>query len=391
MLEIQFLFQGIKGQLIDAVKKNKFCDMINMDDVDIDSKDDIKDEEMKSSDITDMVDDALNKLDTQLKGKIKILIGDEYKIVDSVTSFSKAMKGVMILHKRQSIRPNDVELDKSNPYKRKVTQLASCLAKDSVSIIIAGGHISNGGEINETYKYDPIKKMYTKLANMPNRVRGFEMIRTPDNKIVAVGGYPHGSKYYIYDEDDNKWETLSLPYDTYWEAQIVFDNDGNLHVAVGNDHYICIWKEKRWLKLNELPFKIHQAGFCKGPDGQLYLFGGTSGAGIGITNSMWIYSIETKEWKEGPSMPQKRTQFGYVSTNSEIIICGGGLLYGNCDKSEFNDIFIFDFNEQKWIISDQKLLNPVREFTMTMNKNGEIHAFGGARNGSRVNDHFIVK
>eukprot|EP00490_Sorites_sp_Unknown_P013964 CAMPEP_0114656406 /NCGR_PEP_ID=MMETSP0191-20121206/12296_1 /TAXON_ID=126664 /ORGANISM="Sorites sp." /LENGTH=212 /DNA_ID=CAMNT_0001873557 /DNA_START=708 /DNA_END=1343 /DNA_ORIENTATION=- len=212
-----------------------------MDDVDIDRKDDVKYGETECNDITDIVDDALNKLDTQLKGKIKILIGDEYKIVDSVTSFSQTMKRVMILQKRDSMRPSDVELDKSNPYKRKVTQLASCLAKDGVSIIIAGGHISDEAEINETYKYDPIKKVYNKLANIPNKVRGFEMIRTPDNKIVAVGGYPHGSQYYIYDEDDNKWETLSLPYNAYWEPQIVFDNEGNLHVAGGRDHYMCIW------------------------------------------------------------------------------------------------------------------------------------------------------
>ena len=393
-LKLQFKsLQGIKDQLIETIKKNKFSDVINVHN--IDGKDDEKDD-VKDDDISNTVDSALRKLDTELKDKIKLLIGDDvYKIVDSSKLFDKAVQELLIIgrHKMGPWRPSNVVLDVSHPYKLQVTQFASCLAKDGVSIIIAGGQIK-GGNTNQVYKYNTLSESYTKLADMPNKARGFEMVNTPDNKIVIIGDFDHPSQYYVYDEDNNQWETLSLPYKPEWEPQIVFDNDGNLHVAGGREavrsHYICEWNNKRWLKLKDLPLAIFQGGFCKGPDGQLYLFGGTSD-GYKISNSMWIYNVKTKEWKEGPSMPQRRTQFGYVSTNSEIIVCGGGIHCWDCDKSEFNDIFIYDFNKEKWITSDEKLLKPVREFTMTVNKNGEIHGFGGARNRSRINDHFIVK
>ena len=102
---------------------------------------------------------------------------------------------------------------------------------------------------------------------------------------------------------------------------------------------------------------------------------------------MWIYNVNTKEWKQGTSMPYKRCNFGYINTNNEIIVAGG--FDGN---KQCNDIFIYNFKSQKWLISNKKLLNNIAHFTMTITNNFEIHSFGGYNKTDKsVNCHFIIK
>ena len=118
---------------------------------------------------------------------------------------------------------------------------------------------------------------------------------------------------------------------------------------------------------------------CVGPDGLLYVFGGTK------SFKMYIYNVDTKEWKQGASMPDFRAYFGCVCTEKQIIIAGG---YAN--NKYYNDILMYDFETQKWMISNNKLSKSIGYFSMTINNNYEIHSFGGWET-SYINYHFIIK
>ena len=283
----------------------------------------------------------------------------------------------------------NITLDVLHPYKLKVSSSASCLCNDGQSILIFGGkdHYSSTDKV---YKYNTKTGKYVSVCNMPKPSDAFEVARTPDNKVVAIGLDGYLSQYFIYDENTNKWENKTLPNNIKvgTPAQITFDLNGNLHVIGGYNnkcHYICEWNKQKWIKMNDTSFTIYGAGLCCGPDGLLYLFGGY--CNFKTSNAMWIYNVSTKEWKQGTSMPHKRGYFGYINTNNEIIVAGG---YGG--NKYYNDIFIYNFKSQKWLISNKKLLNNFSNFTMTITNNFEIHSFGGYNNTDKqINHHYIIK
>ena len=287
----------------------------------------------------------------------------------------------------------NVTLDVLHPYKLKVNHLASCLCNDGQSILIFGG-VSYGSSTDKVYKYNTKTGEYISVCNMPQELSRFKVARTPDNKIVAIGSRERSCyerKYFIYDENTNKWETKKLPNNVIagpWR-QITFDLNDNLHVIGGEYssnkcHYICEWNTQKWIKLKDLSFELFGAGLCCGPNGLLYLFGGKCNGNI--SNLMWIYNVNTKEWKLGTSMPDKRYYFGYINTINEIIVAGGHDGNKNC-----NDIFIYNFKSQKWLISNKKLLKNIYGFTMTITNNFEIHSFGGNNGNNYVNYRFIIK
>ena len=57
-------------------------------------------------------------------------------------------------------------------------------------------------------KYDLDSQEYTDLANVPGTMRGGEALPLGDGKIAVAPTYPSDSVW-IYDEDNDKWETLN--------------------------------------------------------------------------------------------------------------------------------------------------------------------------------------
>eukprot|EP01084_Bolivina_argentea_P209345 356615_1 len=289
----------------------------------------------------------------------------------------------------------EVQLDIDHPYKEKVTQSSVCGSYKNDGILIFGGYNESSYEINKCWKYILETGEYKQLKNMPGNMRGGAVSITPDKKYVIVGPYP-SDNYWIYDEDKDEWENKTKEqYPVGWEPHCCFDRNGNLHVLGGNTgkktHYFVEWKTKKWTKLQDLPMPIIEAGLTCGPDGQLYLFGGVDANNTGnILNNMWKYNVIEKKWTEAPSMPESRCHFAFTNTGNQIVVIGGGKSYSNNANSQFTDIFIYDFDKRKWIISNKKLPQPNREFSMAF-VNFEIHSFSGCRGPTRHNEHYVLR
>jgi len=286
----------------------------------------------------------------------------------------------------------NIRLDVSHPKLGSNYRFPTCLCNDGQSIFIFGVHTYVRG-LGKVYKYNTKTDEYIAVCEMPKISHLSSVARTPDNKIVIGfegNRHTHKSEYLIYDENTNKWEKKALPNDFKIRSSpaITFDLNGNLHVIGGGYnskkcHYVCEWNKQKWIKMNDLSFTIFGAGLCCGPDGLLYLFGGRINSNA--SNKMWIYNVNTTEWKQGPSMPHPRYVFGYIYTGNQIIVAGG---YSN---TEHNDIFVYDFKTQQWSISPKKLSNNMYGLTMTMTNNFEIHGFGGYTSNGCINDHFIMR
>ena len=279
------------------------------------------------------------------------------------------------------------------------SQGAACRSPiDPDCIYLFGGYAHGGNECNTTYKYNVRTKEYTMQCPMKGKMRGAEAIVTPDDKIVLPSTYPT-ENYYIYDPKNDSWTSQSRSYgmSVGWEFQSCFDKKGVLHIVGGmsakKKHITCQWNTKQWsMDSPQCPKGVICGGMVCGPDDKLYLFGGSDCANYSnILDEMWIYDLNSRQWSQGPSMPEKRCQFGYVNTGTQIVVLGGGTSYYSDYPPLFDNIFVFDFGEQKWTEIKCKLPHGNREMAAVY-LNGKIHTFGGSKAGSnRHTSHYVVE
>eukprot|EP01084_Bolivina_argentea_P294857 507481_1 len=278
-----------------------------------------------------------------------------------------------------------------------VSQLAACRSNDSESIYIFGGYKSDNKESNKCYRFELDSLEWKECKQMPGTLRGAEAIPIGNNKIIVAGTYPTGDNIWIYDELNDNWENINKTEKTGWEAQIIMDNNNNLHIIgglQGHDHHLRYnIDNKEWKKLNGLPEPRICGGLVCGPDGCLYLFGGTnSRENRNVSDKMYKYDDDNDEWIElkQSKLPKALVQFAYCNTGDQIIVFGGGDNYGNDVAPQYDNIYIYNFLSNEWIESEIKLPEKNREF-VAVYVHGEIHLFGGSANSKKNDTHFIVR
>jgi len=111
---------------------------------------------------------------------------------------------------------------------------------------------------------------------------------------------------------------------------------------------------------------------------EVWIIGGRVGSHPGrVTSAVWIYNLDTGNWKSGPSLPTPIAAGGAALVNNKIHWFGGIDANARCDVANH---FVFDLNQRsagwKNITSVAAMPSPRNHFS-TVVHNGLIYAMGG--------------
>jgi hypothetical protein len=126
-----------------------------------------------------------------------------------------------------------------------------------------------------------------------------------------------------------------------------------------------------------MPVGLMQHRAVTGYNGRIYVFGGRTSTGGGLSDRVQIYTPSTNSWSIGAPMPIAKNQFGTFRNNDgRIYIIGGKASYYNNTGPFFHTVEIYDPSANSW--SDgPALIAPVGEMA-TVNSIGNVFLMGGS-------------
>jgi N-acetylneuraminic acid mutarotase len=150
-------------------------------------------------------------------------------------------------------------------------------------------------------------------------------------KLYAIGGETITgplSSVEVYDPATSRWSwTASLP-GASAGVEAVVDPMANL-MAVVSDDATYIYQHGAWSLAAQPIESTQEYGAAIGPDGQLYVAGGTDeGSRIAI-DGVQTYSFQTGGWSIGMELPSSRSNAMTVVTHNTIYLLGGTLANGS--------------------------------------------------------------
>ena len=119
-------------------------------------------------------------------------------------------------------------------------------------------------------------------------------------------------------------------------------------------------------------------------DDNIWLIGGRIGSSPGrVSNTVWIFNITTRQWKQGPQLPRPFAGGGAGLVNNKIYLFGGLDEHAECDV---NHHFVLDLNKPTlgWLdISSDAAMPTARNHFSSVVLNGKIYAMGGQHGHDR--------
>ena len=222
-----------------------------------------------------------------------------------------------------------VSIDESSPFPGAV-RYACGVALDSGSALIFGGYENMNQKdkknSSKVWFYSSSINQYLEMKPLPFACSGLSAATTPDHRVVLI----HGKKMVIYTpftkQQDHEIE--DLPFSVGSGASLVFDGDQNLHILGGSSnetqHRMIAWSkdkaDRRVINVGNLPNRCKYSGVVY-LENKLYVMGSHEAK---KRDSLWIYSIKDKSWKNGADLPMQRDGFGchLVNGDREIIVIG---------------------------------------------------------------------
>ncbi|CAK56009.1 unnamed protein product (macronuclear) [Paramecium tetraurelia] len=120
----------------------------------------------------------------------------------------------------------------------------------------------------------------------------------------------------------------------------------------------------------------------------IYLFGGQVADSIS-TNEIFIHDVKKQQWQKleiNKTYPSPLDNHCATLYNDQWIIFGG--FYGGNECKHSNDLFSFNFNENRWMkLNKQKGMEPApRDGSSITSHNQSVYIFGGKNGDKRYND-----
>jgi N-acetylneuraminic acid mutarotase len=176
----------------------------------------------------------------------------------------------------------------------------SALGADGNIYVFAG---NQGGQIvNTTLSYSPITGQWTSRSNIPTARQDPQAVAAPNGLIYVIGGYVAGqvvlNTVEAYDPVHDSWSTkASLPVPEMVAASAL-GSDGRIYITggYGNTGSCCVTlnavqiydpTSNTWTLGPNLPTARQSPSGALGPDGNVYVFGGSvnpQGAATGETD-----------------------------------------------------------------------------------------------------------
>ena len=208
-------------------------------------------------------------------------------------------------------------------------------------VLIFGGIVANGSNINSVYEYDPAINLWSSKASIPNAsgLGNSSCVKLNNGKILLFGGSQNGStpqsnKVYQYDIATNSWIILS-----------------DLPNALGREQM--------------------QATLMN--DSVILLTGGISTitSALEYPTTNYLYNTNTNTFSIAGNLP-----FGLINQTSTLLSNGEVLITGGFDGNQArSEVYVFNL-QNGWRTLSSSLSVPVSSHRALL-VNGKVYIYGG--------------
>lgn len=284
-----------------------------------------------------------------------------------------------------------------------VSQAAVVSGLDGTVYVMGGVETIGYSPVSSAYAYDPDTGDWTVLASMPSAERGNTGAAGLDGLIYVFGGDDYLGLTQIYDPEADSWSAGADMLDGVWEAKAATVSDGTIWVVGGEgvsspgfvqiyDPVADSWSEGPavqsyvlcgalvaagddlyysgggngsysgttdffkydsatgvWIKLADLPEVRAAHASVMGPDGLVYVIGGSdNGYNTGSTAvyaTTRVYDPATNVWSSSGTMDTASKYLGAVVTGDGMILAlGGNTLAATLDVVQSMQLYVFDYS-----------------------------------------------
>lgn len=252
------------------------------------------------------------------------------------------------------IEGNDLENTK---WTEKASQI---LPRYAAAVFVFGDEIHITGGDNsldvkqvEHQVYDALTDTWSFKAEMPMALSG-QASFTIGNKGYSAGGvnnaYQVVGTLYIYDNDTNTWSTGSSLPDSYLPL-FNGSTDGTLGYITtttdknnlpSGDSFSYNPSTDTWTQLATCPMGLAGSSALY-YNKKIYVFGGVDYTG-GVSNSLYIYDIDSNSWSTGASAIFKSAYAAHFADEELLYYCGGL----NENSYSISNVQIYNVNDNTW-------------------------------------------
>lgn len=316
--------------------------------------------------------------------------------------------GIMVLFLPLLIMGQEASSDKtSQPEPRMYHRLV--FDGNTNSVLLFSGVSKHGWEtdLNEIWKYDLMKDLWTKLGLWDPLVSdSSEFISgiTFDYKANRFIAFARNGKTWSYDLEDNVWQDMKpsvspsprcgqgMEYDIESDRTIMFGGFGcqSPNDPAFNDTWAYDYKSNNWTKMNPDTTPSQRMYFSTTYDqynDRVVIWGGRLLKPIS-DNNIWTYNFNKDSWqfmenKGGPQKPLAYPSIVYRTKLKDIILFGGAILEAPYKGTPLNTTWSYNLKQNKWTQIFPKNSPPPRaNHSMTYDpRRNEIILFGGELDG----------
>jgi N-acetylneuraminic acid mutarotase len=289
---------------------------------------------------------------------------------------------------------------------------AGTVAGSDGRIYVISGSTGESGQLtSRNSAFDPRKNSWTQLAPIPTPRSEPGAALGPDGKIYIVGGNPTRNRKQsskmnvveVYNPKTDRWATAK-PLPTPRTALCaVAARNASRHVliyAMGGRNFDMPGNglstveaydplTDTWTAMSSMPINLHAMTATAGPDGRIYVLGGTNSK-IGDINTMQVYEPATDRWARGtPALYGQECACSTFTSgqNGEILVLGG---WGDPRKIPLASVAAYNPRTDTWRSLPRLITATAAAGAATIESpNGDTHicVIGGLPDSTSVQEY----
>lgn len=240
------------------------------------------------------------------------------------------------------------------------------------------------------WDYDVLAGTWSQLASRRISQAIATAVEGRDGRIYVMGGYTPrrmGTIVQVYTPATDTWTTATSMPTPRLNVAAVLGPDGRIYVIGGDaihgkrgtpSNLVEVYNpaRNRWTKAPPLPYTLDQGAAALGPDGQIYVVGGS-----GPTTESWfdlrIYNVHTRAWTLGLPMPTYNLSAGAATGPDGLIyVIGGGYVAQPTDPFDPTRVYAYDVSARRWRRAPPAI-TARNHPTVVSGPDGRIYAIGG--------------